>query len=199
MHIFLWRKEVTLLFLTITLLILLAFSLRFFKIIFNSSFLLDDLESHFSMKFGARDLLVIYFPMSQIYGLATFRTIRSLVWWSLAYSKHLTVRVAIFQTSLLWISSFPFHTYLLLAFFQIISHRLLLRVMKRFLLFMSIVLFHRVQYFLLRFVNNFSYPFNSIDSSADYLVLYSSTYFKSPRSFGSKVPTCINCINCWPG
>src|ERR1044072_7380745 len=96
------------------------------------------------MAFGARCLLVIYFLISQIYGLLPLGTMGRLVWWRLTYPRHLTgcgMRHCFPRSSTL--GFLLLFSYLCLAFFLITPFRLLL--MERLLLpFLLIVVFLRV-------------------------------------------------------
>src|SRR5678816_4236581 len=101
------------------------------------------------MAFGARGLLVIYFPILPIYGFSPLGATGRLAWWRLTYPKLLTG----YGTRHCSPSSSPLgflllFAYLCLVFFQIAQYQLLL--MGRLLLpFLSIVVFPRVLSYLL--------------------------------------------------
>src|ERR1044072_6007937 len=95
------------------------------------------------MAFGARDLLVIYFPISLIYGLLPLRTMGRLVWWRLTYPRHLTVcGMRHCSPSSPPLGFLLLFAYLCLAFFLIVPFRLL--CMGRLLHFLSTVVILRV-------------------------------------------------------
>src|SRR6201990_1147781 len=101
------------------------------------------------MAFDVRGLLVIYFPISQIYGLLPLGIMGRLAWWRLTYLRHLTgygMRHCFPSTPPL--GFLLLFAYLCLTFFLIVPFRLLL--MERLLLpFLSIVVFLRVLSYLL--------------------------------------------------
>src|ERR1044072_8311037 len=95
------------------------------------------------MAFGARDLLVIYFPISQIYGLLPLGTMERLVGWRLTYPRHLTVcGMRHCSPSSPPLGFLLLFAYLCPAFFLIVPFRLLLMV-RLLLLSLSIVVFLR--------------------------------------------------------
>src|SRR5678816_4427705 len=127
------------------------------------------------MAFGARGLLVIYFPILPIYGFPPLGTTGRLAWWRLTYPKHLTG----FGTRHCYPSSPPLgflflFASLCLAFFQIAQYRLLL-MGRLLLLFLSIVVFLRVLSYLLL------YSYFSLMISPAHLTL--STHMPMTRPF----------------
>src|SRR6201990_3011727 len=144
------------------------------------------------MAFGARDLLVIYFPISQIYGLLPLWTMGRLVWWRLTHPRHLTV--CGMRHCSPSSPSFGFPPSLCLLMSSFLSNRSISAVVdgatsSSFSVnsgvpqgsVLSPTLF-------LLFINDLlSCSSNHIHSYADDSTLHSSTLFKSAPSFASRV------------
>src|SRR6201990_441175 len=142
------------------------------------------------MAFDAQGLLVIYFPISQIYDLLPLGIMGRLVWWRLTYLRHLTgYGMRHCFPSSLTLGFLLLFAYLCLAFFLIAPFRLLL-MGRLLLLFLSIVILTAVfspTLFLVFIHDLFSCASNPIHSYSDDSTVHSSTLFKSAPYFTSRV------------